>query len=319
MKKRSKTDKGMVVRARMGPPFEAVLADFVIESHTPRQQHLWWIANRLAPHIARRPKDPWKIFVTGTASQSGSDYYNKKLSERRAEAVAASIRNLVPGVNLIFEKRGDGEAKASPAWEEAADRAVHVQAHCVPIGVPPPPPPPRQIELPPDPDDDGGLGSYGELQRFRLEVLSYFVAGYKVGGYMRMIFNIADEVRRKHCYYVLNTGSIGISKGSPIDSHSNIDDNPPHNYFNARGSRGMPLTTADFGGWASMSKVLSNLTVRLNAAGTDYPIVIDKLKYTDKGWLSDDVYVAYEGYVRALSEELGFHQYRDYVRGGRRF
>lgn len=320
-KKRHKTEKGMVVAVKMGPPFEGVLADFDIEGHDLRVQHIWWITNRLVPHIKRRPSNTWKIYLTGMASHSGSASYNKKLSGRRADAVEAAIRHFLPGVRFIFEKRADGETNASPAWEDAADRAVHVQSHCLMVGVPPPPPPPRRIELPPTPDDDddGGLGSYGGVQMFRLEVQSYFSFSYAVGGFMKMIVNIADEKRRKHCYYSITSGSLSISMGSKIDKHSNIDDTPPKNYFQARGAKGMPLTTADFEGRATMKKVMPNLQLQLRAAGTDYPVMIEKLQYEDKGWLSEDVYYAAECYVNALSEELGFDQYRDYVRGGRRF
>lgn len=311
---RFKTVMGMVISARMGPPFEAVLADFEIESSEPRPQHHWWITERLTPHIKRRSANThWHFRLTGMASHSGTDSYNMKLSARRANAVEERIRKALPGTVMSFEIKPDGETNASPAWEGAADRAVRVEAMAVYGGVPLPPPTPP-IPLPPMPDDDDGIGGYGVLQRFRLQVLGYYVFNYKIGGYMRMTINIADELRKKHCYYRLNVGQLGISRGSPIDSHSNRDYAPPSNYFSTRGAKNMPLTTADFAGRVSLNKAYKDVVLILNGAATDYPTDIKNLKYTDTGWLSQDVYAAYAGEIHVLSGELGWDEYRDYMR-----
>ena len=315
-KPRAKTTKGMIVSARLGPPFEAVLADFEIESSKVREQHDWWITNRLTPHIQRRDQATrWKIYLTGMTSQSGTDKYNMGLSKKRALAVETRIRDALPGAHLSFETRWVGESRASPAWEGAIDRAVHVTAQAYFDGQPPPPPPPPP-DIPPEPEDDK-LGDYGHVQRFRLQVLAYFVGSYKIGSYLRMTINIADELRRKHCYYRLNVGQLGISKGSPIDSHSNKDNNPPNNYFSLRGSKGLELTTADFAGQASVAKYANRLGLQLSPKGTDYPAAIQDLKFKSGFGFSEDAVVAGLGYLNDLSGELGWNEWRDYVDYGR--
>ena len=125
----------------------ALLADFGVDSDILRPAHVVWL-DGLATFLRRRAFPPtkgkWVITITGRASKTGSDYHNRRLSERRCNAVRKHLANKLVGVSIEFAPTYLGEASPfnTKINENARDRSVEVfvVASVAPIRIDPDPP-----------------------------------------------------------------------------------------------------------------------------------------------------------------------------------
>ncbi|BCW88975.1 hypothetical protein sos41_21290 [Alphaproteobacteria bacterium SO-S41] len=215
------TSEGIIVGARSGPPMEGIVAAFSIDSAVLKPRHCKWLDLNIIWKIKQagstKPGGPaWRIHLYGLASHSGSDAHNLALSQRRAEAVRDYILGAVRGAKIEFAIYPRGEAFASPAYEGALDRAVHIQMWLARPGDKPPPPPPP-IEIPPIPEKGDPWLEPGPTQYFRLCVEAFVTFSAGVSGRLKLWINLEEPFRKKHCYYLFEGSSIGISLGAPGD------------------------------------------------------------------------------------------------------
>ncbi len=85
---------------------------------TPKAKRL---LARVAQQLIRAEPSPRQLTVTGHTDARGTERYNLELSRRRAVAVAATLRSLVPGVRVVVRGAGEGDPVASNST--AAGRA----------------------------------------------------------------------------------------------------------------------------------------------------------------------------------------------------
>ena len=112
-----------------------------------RPAHVVWL-DGLATFLRRRAFPPtkgkWVITITGRASKTGSDYHNRRLSERRCSVVRKHLANKLVGVSIEFAPTYLGEASPfnTKINENARDRSVEVfvVASVAPIRIDPDPP-----------------------------------------------------------------------------------------------------------------------------------------------------------------------------------
>ena len=140
------TPNGIVEKDNASNVPRALLADFGVDSDILRPDHVVWL-DGLATFLRRRAFPPtkgkWVITITGRASKTGSDYHNRRLSERRCNAVRKHLASKLVGVSIEFAPTYLGEASPfnTKVNENARDRSVEV--FVVPSVVP--------IRIDPDP------------------------------------------------------------------------------------------------------------------------------------------------------------------------
>lgn len=200
----------------------AVMSNFDIDGADVKREHQTFLATRVVPILTGANARGW---LQGSASRSGPDAHNQRLSERRARAVEAFL--VARGVQASrLNVSAVGESQASPArLENAPDRAVAILA--APLYTPPPVPPPRPVPTAP-----------ATNTQFRLKVLAALNAGE--GGIVEQIYIQIWDVRNSvACFYQYTGGGIGAS---PLPVGGTLAG--PWNDFTTTG----PLSVVEFGG-----------------------------------------------------------------------
>ncbi len=102
-----------------------------------------------------------RIVATGYTDTSGSEAYNQRLSERRADAVKAELVRLgVPGDQIVTIGKGESNplVPTGPNVREPQNRRVEIEFPKPPKVVAAPPPPPAKVaETPPPPPPEPKL------------------------------------------------------------------------------------------------------------------------------------------------------------------
>jgi hypothetical protein len=154
-----------------------VLDDFAVESAELTDAHkkrLRKLAFYVSHTIFLSKSEYWLFHMVGSASQSGSDEYNEKLSKRRAESVQRFLDSLMPGVPRKFRIFALGETSPEnrKIFENSRDRAVGIVAQLA--GRIPPKPVPidiGKIIIPRAP----------ERKEFKFQVVSYLIQTIGIG------------------------------------------------------------------------------------------------------------------------------------------
>ncbi|HJQ56219.1 MAG TPA: hypothetical protein VJ890_04900 [Vineibacter sp.] len=136
----TKTSENGLVLERSARPPDAFLADFDIDGHSLKTDHIAW----LDEHIVRRDKAKsgiggrWKVWLTGRASRSGGASHNYQLSERRIEAVERFLagRMMPDRYTVVPVPMGEGAPIDAGIFENEMDRSVHVEAEFTAWGKP---------------------------------------------------------------------------------------------------------------------------------------------------------------------------------------
>ena len=154
-----------------------VLDDFAVESAELTDAHkkqLRKLAFYVSHTIFLSKSEYWLFHMVGSASQSGSDEYNEKLSKRRAESVQRFLDSLMPGVPRKFRIIALGETSPEnrKIFENSRDRAVGIVAQLV-----------GRIPPKPEPIDIGRIiiPRAPERKEFKLQVVSYLVQTIGLG------------------------------------------------------------------------------------------------------------------------------------------
>lgn len=191
-------------------PYVIWLYDFGVGSAVLGSGHQAAL-KQLALDVAMNRSKVLKISIDGYTSRSGPDELNMNLSRDRAKAVQSFLANLVKGVTL--EPDWKGEAPAKDAGEP--DKKENPVWRSVLICIWPPDKPKPRPEIP-------SIGpSNSTTKRFLIRVVS----GYSISGGLpkggsvnadSLTLEIADPAERKICRYVYSSrvgggGGVGWS------------------------------------------------------------------------------------------------------------
>lgn len=128
---RKTSENGIVDPLSAHPPM-ALLGDFDIEGSKLKRNHHNWLRDEVVTPIKAfagpRARITWHIRLTGSASQSGDQAYNRTLSIQRIESVRRYLLAELGGEPLLFHPvpLGEERPKVAGADENWADRAVEV-------------------------------------------------------------------------------------------------------------------------------------------------------------------------------------------------
>jgi hypothetical protein len=225
---------GMVRTAPPRPGWtQALLYDFNIAKSDLKRSHYEWLQMEVISAIRRAPGSSWHVYLKGMTSRTGSDDFNRGLSDRRAKAVESHLVQALGasarGVNFVTW--GVGKTMATgPRPEDAGDRAVEV-AVCELPGVPPtrigPPEQPRTTRLPPPGMPlPAGVGPprpmvNGQItQHFRIRQRGALNITVGLLSMDAVIFEI-DDPRWKESAHYLYSG-VGLGVGLPFKAIGKI-------------------------------------------------------------------------------------------------
>src|SRR5262245_43124393 len=112
-------------------PLEVRLFNYEINDATLKQEHRDWLTANLVPILRACPHT--KLDLPGTASRTGTDQYNLKLSEQRAKNIDAFLQqNGIVREQIAFRGLGEAPARAAGKRDETEsdeDRAVLVEVN----------------------------------------------------------------------------------------------------------------------------------------------------------------------------------------------
>ncbi len=113
----------------LGAPMEARLFNYDVGADSLKTEHRDWLTDNVVPILTKSRQS--NVELRGTASRSGSDAFNKQLSERRAKVIKFHLEQSgVLGQQIIFNGLGEAPARAAgfkDGTETDEDRAVLVK------------------------------------------------------------------------------------------------------------------------------------------------------------------------------------------------
>jgi hypothetical protein len=192
----------------------AFLYNFNIDDDQPKPEHLRWLDEHIVPLLAGTG---YYLWMRGSASRTGSDAYNMRLSQRRVEQIASYLRGKGVGDwQMQLEWVGESLSR-SVKEEDEADRAVELRVQPVaPRSLDRDKPPPAPPAPPPVSDwfsirllgqiGAGKMVSMGKLATW-IKRLKGKKAAVAVEG---MFFEIRDKKNNLSGLYFYAGGGIGV-------------------------------------------------------------------------------------------------------------
>jgi len=193
----------------------AFLYNFNIDDDQPKPEHLRWLDAHIVPFLAGTGCYIW---MRGSASRTGGDAYNMRLSQRRVEQIAARLRSKGVGEwQMQLEWVGESLSR-SIKEEDEADRAVELRVQpIVPKSLERDKPPPEPPAAPPLSDvfsvrllgqaAAGKMVSLGLLAKWIKRLKGKPKAGVAVEG---MFLEIRDKKNSLSGLYFYGGGGIGV-------------------------------------------------------------------------------------------------------------
>ena len=177
-----------------------VLSNYDVDGDAIKPEHRDFLDREVIPRLVGRSARAW---LQGSASHSGEDDYNQRLSERRVDHVIDYLKSH-GALDSQVNRAAVGESMATPGVNEAQeDRAVSILV--APLTAPPPPPPAPAPSIP-------------TSTAFRIRMLG----GLSVGTFGlqadQLYFQIWDHAHSLTSFYVYFAGGAGRSVRLPLSA-----------------------------------------------------------------------------------------------------